>query len=288
MTAVLTTARQNFHRSLTEDHTLTLSPGGVASNADGSQKTSIAIGLGIATDLAAQTVDTKLQGQKAGKQFEGAVEAFLAETFPLFQALRPGSWSIENVGGSRSEYQISRYEPYTHLARLASAVEKDPALSTVLGNSYEISPDILVVRSPETDAVINSGHLLVDDSASGRLSVIRKSNQDRPIVHAMVSCKWTLRSDRAQNARSEALNVIRNRKGRTPHIAVVTAEPSPSRLASLALGTGDIDTVYHFALPELSEAVSKTENDEAISMLDTLITGKRLRDISDLPLDLTV
>lgn len=32
----------------------------------------------------------------------------------------------------------------------------------------------------------------------------------------------------------------------------------PSRLASLALGTGDLDTVYHFALPELIEAVAAT------------------------------
>src|SRR5690606_35162960 len=109
------------------------------------------------------------------------------------------------------------------------------------------------------------------DLDSGQRAVIRDVNQRQPIVHAVVSCKWTLRSDRAQNARSEALNVIRNRKGRTPNITVVTGEPSPSRLASLALGTGDIDTVYHFALPELIKAVAETRNDEAISMLRTLV-----------------
>lgn len=62
----------------------------------------------------------------------------------------------------------------------------------------------------------------------------------------------------------------------------------PSRLASLALGTGDLDTVYHFALPELIEAVAATGNDEAQTMLTMLLSGKRLRDISDLPLDLAV
>ena len=36
------------------------------------------------------------------------------------------------------------------------------------------------------------------------------------------------RSDKAQNARSEALKVIRNRKEHTPHIAVITTEPLPS------------------------------------------------------------
>lgn len=287
MTAALTAARRNFHEDLVERQTLSLSPDGVASNADSSQRTSVSIALSIAKDLSAQTIPKKLTGQRAGKQFEEAVEGFLSETFPLFQSLRPGDWSIENVGGSRAEYQISRYEPYTHLADLASAIENDRNLASVLGNSYEISPDILVLRKPEPDEIINRDHDLVD-SESGRHAVIRMANQERPIVHAIVSCKWTLRSDRAQNARSEALNIIRNRKGRTPHIAVVTGEPSPSRLASLALGTGDIDTVYHFALPELIKAVDGTENDEAISMLHTLVSGKRLRDISDLPLDLAI
>ncbi|MFJ5534501.1 NgoMIV family type II restriction endonuclease [Streptomyces sp. NPDC093261] len=287
MTAALTAARKNFHDDLVGRQTLSLSPDDVASNADSSQKTSVGIALSIAKVLSAQVIPKKLTGQRVGKQFEEAVEGFLKNTFPLLQSLRPGDWTIENVGGSRAEYQISKYEPYRHLADLARAIENDRNLASVLGNSYEISPDILVLRHPEPDDIINRDHNLVD-SESGRYAVIRKANQPQPIVHAIVSCKWTLRSDRAQNARSEALNVIRNRKGRTPHIAVVTGEPSPSRLASLALGTGDIDTVYHFALPELIKAVEETQNDEAISMLHTLVAGKRLRDISDLPLDLAI
>lgn len=84
---------------------------------------------------------------------------------------------------------------------------------------------------------------------------LRKKNGGKPILHASISAKWTMRSDRAQNSRTEALNLIRNRKGRLPHIVVVTGEPLPSRLASLAFGTGDIDCVYHFALYELIDAV---------------------------------
>ena len=103
-----------------------------------------------------------------------------------------------------------------------------------------------------------------------------------------MSCKWTIRSDRAQNSRSEALNLVRNRKGRLPHVVAVTAEPSPARLASVALGTGDLDMIYHLALPELIEAVAETENSEAIAMVETMVEGSRLRDIADLPLDLTV
>jgi hypothetical protein len=60
----------------------------------------------------------------------------------------------------------------------------------------------------------------------------------------------------------------------------------PTRIASLALGTGDIDCVYHFALDELMAAVEGTNSKAAIDSLRPLIAGKRLRDIADLPFDL--
>jgi hypothetical protein len=110
-----------------------------------------------------------------------------------------------------------------------------------------------------------------------------------PILHASISTKWTMRSDRAQNTRTEALNLIRNRKGRLPHVMAVTAEPLPSRLASIATGTGDVDCVYHVALYELVQAVEaeKGKNGEKMKQkLAVMIEGKRLKDISDLPLDL--
>lgn len=68
----------------------------------------------------------------------------------------------------------------------------------------------------------------------------------------------------------------------------MTGEPAPSRLASLAMGIGDIDCVYHFALYELMTAVREAEADDAAILLKTLTDGKRLKDISDLPLDLCI
>lgn len=88
---------------------------------------------------------------------------------------------------------------------------------------------------------------------------------------------------------TEALNLIRNRKGNLPHIVAVTAEPLPMRIASLALGTGDIDCVYHFALDELRqvcEAIPKVKDQS--EMLAVMVEGSRLRDISDLPFDIVV
>lgn len=60
----------------------------------------------------------------------------------------------------------------------------------------------------------------------------------------------------------------------------------PGRLASLALGTGDLDCVYHMALHELQETVQAANDETSLEMLELLVAGKRLRDISDLPFDL--
>jgi hypothetical protein len=81
---------------------------------------------------------------------------------------------------------------------------------------------------------------------------------------------------------------MRNRKGRLPHVAVVTGEPLPTRLASLAMGTGDVDCVYHFALPELIDSLGELAMEDHSEMLATMVAGKRLKDIADLPLDLAI
>ena len=156
-----------------------------------------------------------------------------------------------------------------------------------MGNDYMVAPDVVVYRETEPDEIINEQEMIVDESVS-ILSDIRKSCSSLPILHSSISAKWTMRSDRAQNSRTEALGLIRNRKGHLPHIVVVTGEPMPARIASLALGTGDIDCVYHFALNELVESVNEVGAEDSIEMLKILITGKRLKDISDLPLDLAV
>ena len=189
--------------------------------------------------------------------------------------------------GNNSRLKTSDFAQYEHLSYLNALTRENAVLAAALGNDYLVAPDIVVYRDLYEDEEINAGQLLVDSSIC-RMADIRKANGGRPILHASISAKYTMRSDRAQNSRTEALNLIRNRKGHLPHIVVVTAEPMPNRLASLALGTGDIDCVYHFALYELIRAVSEVGSEDAIETLNTLVQGKRLKDISDLPLDLAV
>jgi hypothetical protein len=117
---------------------------------------------------------------------------------------------------------------------------------------------------------------------------LRKTTNQLSILHASISCKWTLRSDRAQNARTEGLNLVRNRKGRVPHVVVVTGEPTPTRISSLAMGTGEIDCVYHFALPELLDTIKDVGSSDGRELVEMMVAGKRLKDIADLPLDLAI
>lgn len=287
MEALVTQKRDEFHAGLVADGLLTIDDKGVPSNADKGNRTSVAIAVDLAERLKVSTINERAAGQTLGGGFETATRLYLEETFPAFAMLRPGKWSVLNVGNTRRGSILSAYEPYRHLAKLDDAVRENPELAAVLGNAYAISPDIIVSRMPETDEFINRDSFLVDNQ-SAQHSAIRHANQQADILHAVVSCKWTLRSDRAQNARSEALNLVRNRKGRLPHVVVVTGEPLPSRLASLALGTGDIDCVYHIALPELTAAVLKHGNGDTVESLHQMIAGQRLKDVSDLALDLTV
>ena len=298
--ALILEARKKFHQNLIDSGMWVVDNIGVPSNADVGDRAKAKIGKYNTSTLIAQKmakiahipqVDTgKKKGTSAGVKFEDLIAQYIRDTFPNLQHLRPGSWEVMSLG-NQSTTKASSFAQYEHLEYLMELVTANNKLMTVLGNDYVVAPDIVVYRNLYADDEINADKMYIDDSIC-KMASLRKSNGGKPILHASVSAKWTMRSDRAQNSRTEALNLIRNRKGNLPHIMVVTNEPLPSRLASLALGTGDIDCLYHCALYELLEAVreygSEYGRDDIVESLETLINGKRLKDISDLPLDLSV
>ncbi|MBR2835406.1 MAG: hypothetical protein IKE43_06845 [Coriobacteriales bacterium] len=287
--ALITEQRKWLHTEIIRTGTLAINSEGVATNADRGNKPSVAIASKLALRLMSETHERQA-GQTSGSMFEVLLAGFLRRTFPKLQHIRPGSWEIIQLG-NRSSYKTSSFAQYEHLEYLKELTDTNTRLKTILGNDYMIAPDVVVYRWPLDDEDINSSELIVDDYTAS-ITELRTNNNTKPILHASVSAKWTMRSDRAQNSRTEAPNLIRNRKGRVPNIVVVTGEPLPSRIASLALGTGDIDCMYHFALYELIEAVDEygyaNEREDIIEQLDTLVAGKRLKDISDLPLDLCI
>lgn len=287
MNAVIREARRNYHKRLLENGVLTIDANGVPSNADKSNGLSVSVAKGLIDSLEFDfRAQVKAQGQTSGANFEQINMQFIQETFPLLHNLRPGKWHIEKLG-NRNPVKASSFAQYEHLEYLARLTKADAKLAASLGNDYMVAPDVVVYRETEPDDVINAELPIVDDVTCNHAD-LRAKNGGLPILHASISAKWTIRSDRAQNSRTEALGLVRNRKGRLPHIVVVTGEPLPSRLASIAMGTGDIDCVYHFALPELVDVIDRLGAEDAKELLKILIEGKRLKDISDLPLDLAV
>jgi len=280
--------RKSYHKEICEKLLRVrrnLRKGDYPNNADGDSKISTKIAWGILNQLCKKPKYGNLSGQTAGKIFEEVTKNFIGKSFDLLHHLRPGKWHYF------LETEIANFEQYKDLAEVEDELKKNKKLASTFGQDYIIKPDILVSREPFSDNEINKHKKLLD--VKDKIAVLtpsRKINSKSPkqILHASISCKWTLRSDRAQNIRTEAINLIRNRKGKLPNIIAVTAEPTLTRIASLALGTGDIDCVYHFALNELINIIHEINDESQLDMLNILVDGRRLRDISDLPFDLVI
>jgi hypothetical protein len=147
---------------------------------------------------------------------------------------------------------ITRFDQYAHLSGVDALVRANPELRITVGTDYLIKPDVTVaLRGVRT--------------ASGL-----------PHLHAAVSCKWTIRSDRVQNIRHECLQMIRHRRGRQPHLVTVTAEPLPSRLASIARGTGEVDAVYHVAYDAMAASVADLANPEQAEAWREVVGQRRV------------
>lgn len=163
-----------------------------------------------------------------GVRLEELVMQSLGEDLPTLDPDR--EWDVDR------KPLITEFAQYRHLTDLDRLIEENPNLRITVGKDYLIKPDVTVglLGTPTRDGY--------------------------PFLHAVVSCKWTIRSDRVQNIRHEFNQVIRHRRGRQPHLVTVTAEPLPSRLASIARGTGEVDATYHVAFDALEQAVAASSN----------------------------
>jgi hypothetical protein len=278
--------RSEYHTALFAE-CIRFRGGDIPNMADAASPMSSAIAKRMVQSLAVKVGKGEVSAQALGASFGEATAKFLRKAFARLQHIRPGDWTFSTAQGSGG---IARFSQYTHITEIQAVMEKYPELKASLGGDYLITPDIVVSRRCLSDEEINANTPLLDpNDMCAKRSPLRKGNVkgDPSTLHASISMKWSMRSDRAQNARTEALNLIRNRKGATPRIVVVTFEPLPGRIASIAMGTGDVDCTYHAALDELLAAAKEADKSGAqLELLQTLTNGQRLRDISDLPLDL--
>ncbi|QLJ00193.1 restriction endonuclease [Streptomyces sp. NEAU-sy36] len=223
--------------------------------ADLSQRASLGIAGHIFDRLQIDKVvsDGDDDDESLGKLLEIGVEGHLADCFRDSQ--RCSAWNV------RRNSKIWDFWQYSHIRELREAADNYADIRDLIAADYLIDPDVTI-------------------DVPGRYG---------RVLRAVVSCKWTIRSDRAQNVRHEFNSLIRSRRGRAPHLVAVTAEPLPSRLSALTQGMGEIDAVYHVAYELLREAVSeytplspRRGEKSQREHLDAMIKTGRLRDYRDL------
>lgn len=226
----------------------------VPNTADTGSKTSLA--------LAAATLDNL----GVGRDLESLVPADPGPA--LEQMTRTDLWAAlqeaapERIWDVRCGVLISEFNQYRHLNTLDRLVKSQPELRVTIGMDYMIKPDVTVGIIPAAEP---------DDL-----------DEFVPFLHAVVSCKWTIRSDRVQNIRHEFGQMIRHRRGRQPHLVTLTAEPLPTRLASIARGTGEVDATYHLAFDALAAAVRDVGNREQQDAWDECVGQGRLKPYAEL------
>lgn len=197
----------------------------------------------------------------SGAALEKAIEGDLRATLP---ARDPDRTCLVSRGGN-----ASAFAQFTHLNDLQLLLQANPTLRATFAGDYQVQTDVYVG---------------VENSAD---------EHEPPFLHAAISSKWTIRSDRVQNVRHEFATLVRSRRGRAPHLVLVTAEPLPSRLLSIARGTGEVDTVYHLLYDELDQAVDALCGDGALYpeqrvAWTEMVEQRRIRPYYSLVPDLTL
>ena len=191
------------------------------------------------------------QGRTMGASFEALL---LEDLHKAVSGLDPNrTWVAD------PKRVVSDFAQYSHLGVLEKRIQADLTLRTEFGREYAIKPDITIgVKTPT-----------------------------QLLLHAVISVKWSMRSDRVQNVRPEGALLLRHRRGRPPHFVVITAEPLPTRIGSIAMTTGELDAVYHVMFDELAAAVQAVGTQEQQDRWYEMVTQGRVRDYNALPEILT-
>lgn len=212
--------------------------------ADVDSDTSLQLAAGMLDELGIGNAQPSAVPESPGSPLEEAVRSYLFARLPELDGNR--SWNVDR------NRVIADFAQYSHLKEIDKWVKKVPALRMDIGTDYLIKPDVTVALTgvPTPDQL--------------------------PLLHAVVSCKWTIRSDRVQNVRHEFNRMIRHRRGRQPHLVAVTAEPMPTRLLSIARGTGEVDAVYHIAFDALGSSVEQHGNSLQKAAWEECVTQQRL------------
>ncbi|MCU0114878.1 NgoMIV family type II restriction endonuclease [Curtobacterium poinsettiae] len=204
------------------------------------------------------------------------------------------------------ERPLNAFDQYRHIGRLRNIEFKRSAQFIKTWAALERtaqSPSESEIRSRLTGLIADLDGLLENEANARRelieglgdesllgldVTVATENDAHRPPqLEIGLSLKWSLRTDRAQDCRSQGAKMAALRRGRMPHFAVVTMEPRPYMLNLLAGGSGDVDCVYHLDLPSLVTAIetvyrSSAPRIKARDQFRRLVDQRRIRDWDDL------
>lgn len=268
---------------------------GKPNTSDASEKLSVEIGEALFDVLGVSHVRTNDKDEPTGSQLAKAVTADLLRRFAPGGSTEVGAerklyefeqyrhvGAIRDVRPGRSkEFNAAWKRRTTHIRNRATGadVARVEAMIEAVERSVETSDAALRKLLDE----------LGDESMFGLdLTVARQGLPARlPTLELGLSLKWSLRTDRAQDCRSQGAKMSALRRGRMPHFAVVTMEPRPYMLNLLGGGSGDVDCVYHLDVPALTEAVDAvygktSQRRRGRDQFHRLVDQRRIRDYDDL------
>lgn len=190
----------------------------------------------------------------------------------VLQELRRG----RSVGFNRAWNRLADY-----VRRTASATDLERVESLIA--EVEVESELQTAR---LKALVDE---LGDESLLGLDVTVSRIDEARPLplLEVGLSLKWSLRTDRAQDCRSQGAKMSALRRGRMPHFAAMTMEPRPYMLNLLGGGSGDVDCVYHLDLPSLTRAVEEVyvgspQRLKGRDMFRRLVDQRRLKDYDEL------
>lgn len=256
-------ARKDYHRKLQER--LWSVRDGLPSNSDPTSARSVEIGRALA-EAAGVTVDLpSLDRASLAAELERHTKGFFEAVFPRVGDLDEASWLIETAGGT------VEFAQYDHLAATRRSAANDGQLAALLYSDCTLAPDLFVGRTrPPVEGM--------RDAVSKPLG---QGNLTEAALVGVVVCKWRISGDIGQ----EGVDLLRRPEAGAWYTSIVTCEPLSARLASIAFAHHG-RYVYHVALRELREVLSRQDWWDSRDLVDLMVDQGRLRDVSDLPGDL--
>lgn len=253
--------RKNFHKDLFDRGIYVLKEDDCPSNTCSDTSYCIDIAKSVAKKL--NIGHGEYCSRNVGYEFEEVVKQFIENTL---NKISDDKWRVSRLKNDKKF--LYEYAQYGYLDKQKT-------------DEYIACPDIVVSKKSDVSKWVNAVRKATNNSANVN---------HKPVLISSISCKWSLRTDRAQNNCKEVLDLIEKRHGSVPKIFCVIGDVYPPHLRSVipsANSSGKIDCVYHIALPEFINALNKSKNNSRmIQEFHNYIDLGILKDISELPLDL--